>query len=209
MTVQAIYFFREDGVPLLSRFYDEQAPRIEGLVAPFLVSINSRIEEITGAGMRQINLSENMLLLIEEFAGINCAAVVSDFEDGDLQLDIILRKFYKLYHRSLSGKGWTGKLDDYKSIIQFMEELLDINPGIVIQKIPHNFLDSFTMAEFEKPGQRLIRELIKNSEIDHQKAVEIVGDEVRLEHILDQLFMAESIGIKEKSSGDLIYFTKT
>jgi len=208
MTILAFYIFREDGAPLLSRFYDNRASMVDGLVAPFLVGINNRMEELAGSGLREVRLQENTFLFVEQFAEVLCAVVTSERGRINLDLELVARKFYKSFHSQISDRHWKGRTTDLDQFVPEIETILHIDSDMMINSLPSKYLDAFAMSEYSKPIQQLIRQLITKTELSESDFTDIPLAENQIRAALKELEQDGYIGIKTYVDGTRKYFTR-
>ncbi|MDH5645057.1 MAG: hypothetical protein OEZ01_03570 [Candidatus Heimdallarchaeota archaeon] len=208
MLISSIYIYKTDGIPLITRHYIEDATIVDGLVTPFLAVISDRFEEITGEGVTELTLGDRYKIVFERFADILCAVVVSDAANIQIDLHLLLRRFYKRYYQKLNSNLPWANMSQIDNFVNEMEELLEINKDIVYGEIPNKILDTITMIEFDYETQDIISVLIRDKEVDLNRIKEEVDqNDHEIKEKLSVLIREGYLGVKMYPNKGNVYFT--
>lgn len=210
MNINSVYIFRDDGIPLLTRYYgDERSIKVmDGLVTPLLVAITERLKEITGKGLKEIKLGGRFHLILESFGELICAFVVQENKVEEDLMQLVARRFYKDFQKEISTPVWDGNTNKFKSFIPLLDEILGINVEEQIEQLPKRPLDTFALTEFGGITRKIIKLLIRDGESNIELIKQELGiEEDEITDSFNELLVAGYIGKKRIANGDNIYFS--
>jgi hypothetical protein len=184
---------------------------MDGLVTPFLVAVTERLEEMSGEGLKEVNLGDRFHLIIESFGKIICAFVLEekDKKEEDL-MHLVARKFYKKYYNDVSSPKWDGNVNKFNDFIPEMEEILGLSVEEEVETLPQRPLDTFALIEFEGLNQKLIKLMIRLGEATIKELQSDLKEKTKdndIELGLEKIIEAGYLGKKIKSDGNRVYFT--
>lgn len=205
MAILSLYIFTDTGLPLLTRYFGRENRRVEGLVTPFLVITSLRFKEITGEPLTQITLGNKMTLFIVEFANILGSILVQGSLDYAMELDLLIRSFYKKYITLLDPRKLQTNISQYDDFDREIQKILPIDTEISYVRLPNKALDTLTMSEYPQIKD-LLRKIIIGSEISFSDASELVQDHEMNQQIM-KLIDDGRLGVKfVKTCKEHFYF---
>jgi hypothetical protein len=206
-----VYIFRDDGTPLLTRYYGDQKSisMIDGLVTPFLAVITAGLEEMSGEGLREINLGDRFYLIIESFDKITCAFVAENkSQDVASLLQIVARQFYKKYRNVVTSEVWDGNTSRFNPFITEIDKILGIDNEVIIEELPKRPLDTFALTEYEGVTQVLLKTMIRLGECSAPRMSEELNEDIgKIYRSFEEAVSDGYLGRKRISKDQLIYFT--
>ena len=205
MAILSLYIFTDTGLPLITRYFGRENRRVEGLVTPFLVITSLRFKEITGEPLTQITLGNKMTLFIVEFANILGSILVQGSHDYAMELDLLIRSFYKRYIKFLDPRKLQTNISQYDDFDIEIQKILPIDTEISYVRLPDKALDTLTLSEYPQIKDLLKRIIVEN-EISFTDVAEIVPNHEMNQHIM-KLINDGRLGVKYvKTSKEHFYF---
>ncbi len=194
MAILSLYIFTDTGLPLVTRYFGRENKRVEGLVTPFLVITSLRFKEITGEPLTQITLGNKMTLFIVEFANILGSILVQGSQDYAMDLDLLIRSFYKKYIKLLDPRKLQTNISQYDDFDKDIQKILPIDTEISYVRLPNKALDTLTLSEYPQIKD-LLKKIIVGNEISFRDASEIVYNHEMNPQIME-LMSEGRLGVK-------------
>jgi hypothetical protein len=205
VAILSLYIFTDTGLPLITRYFGRENKNIEGLVTPFLVITSLRFKEITGEPLTEVTLGNKMTLFIVEFANILGSILVQGSDDYQMELDHLIRSFYKKYIRLLDPRKLQTNISFYDNFDKEIQKILPIDTEITYITLPNKALDTLTLAEYPQIKD-MLKKIIVSNEISFSKTSEIIQNH-EMNPQIKKLIDERRLGIKfVKTSQEHFYF---